>query len=613
MDETTATLPRPAPPRAARPADTVPPSPRRAALAAHWPQITLAVLLVATAAAYLWDLSASGYANSFYAAAVQAGTKSWKAFFFGSIDSSSFITVDKPPASLWVMALSGRIFGFSSLSMLAPQALEGVAAVALLYASVRRWFSAGAGLAAGALLAMTPVAALMFRFNNPDALLVMLLVAGAYCLTRALERAGTKWVLAAGTMIGFAFLAKMMQAFLVLPAFGLVYMVAAPTSLRRRLLQTLAGGAAIVASAGWWVAIVALWPAASRPMIDGSSTNSILNLITGYNGLGRIFGGGGGGGGGGSNFSGPTGLLRLFNDVMGGQASWLLPAALLALAAGLVAGRRSARTDRTRAALLLWGGWLVVSGLVFSLGSGVIHTYYTVALAPAIAALVAIGGHMLWARRDHVAAQVLAGAAVLGTAAWSWQLLDRTANWHPWLRTLVIVSTGACLIGLVAISAAPALRRRISAAVIVLGAVACLAGPVAYAAQTISTAHTGSVPSAGPGTTGGFGSGGGGGRGGAPTSAALVSALRADAGDYTWVAAVSGSQSAASLELASGGLPVMAIGGFNNQGGNLTLAQFQHYVDQGAIHYYIASSGMGGGFGGPRGTGGAPTGGRAPA
>src|SRR6201999_246724 len=257
-------------------------------------------------------------------------------------------------------ALSGRIFGFRSWSMLAPQALEGVAAVALLYASVKRWFGPGAGLAAGARLATTPVAALMFRFNNPDALLVLLLVAAAYCLTRALERAGTRWVVAAGTMIGFAFLAKMMQAFLVLPAFALVYLVAAPTGLRRRMAQMLAGGLAIVVSAGWWVAIVALWPASSRPMIDGSSGNSIFNPLTRHNSPGRIFGGsgggpgGGGGGGGGANFSGSTGVLRLFNDLMGGQASWLIPAALLALGAGLVATRRAPRTDRTRAALLLW-------------------------------------------------------------------------------------------------------------------------------------------------------------------------------------------------------------------------------------------------------------------
>ena len=651
MNSSTGLLRRPATARGGAVRFLRGPAPAASAwLAANWQRLALPTLLLATAVAYLWDLSASGNANSFYAAAVQAGTKSWKAFFFGSLDSSSYITVDKPPASLWVMALSGRIFGFSSWSMLAPQALEGVAAVALLYAAIKRWFGTGAGLAAGALLAATPVAALMFRFNNPDALLVLLLVAGAYCLTRALERAGTPWVVAAGTMIGFAFLAKMMQAFLVLPAFALVYLVAAPTGLRRRVVQMLAGGVAMVVSAGWWVAIVALWPAGSRPMIDGSSDNSILNLITGYNGLGRIFGSGGpggGGGGGGGNFSGATSVLRLFNSVMGGQASWLLPAALLALGAGLLATRRAPRTDRTRAALLLWGGWLIVSGLVFSLSGGVIHTYYTVALAPAIAALVAIGGRMLWARRDTARARLAAAAAVALSAGWAWELLDRTPSWEPWLRTGILVGGAVSVAGLIASAVWQRLRPRLAVAAVVVGVMASVAGPVAYAAQTISTAHTGSVPSAGPasaeGMGGGFGGGGmpGGmraGAGGAPTGArgavpsgapngalggassmptgarggmpggqttvstALKRALTADAGRYRWVAATSGSQSAASLELATGGEPVMAIGGFSGQGGELTLARFESYVKAGDIHYYIASGGAGGGPGGATGS-----------
>ena len=644
MNTTSGLLRRPAPARAPRAPRT--PSSHASAgwLPANWQRVALPALLLLTAVAYIWDLSASGYANSFYAAAVQAGTKSWKALFFGSLDSSSFITVDKPPASLWVMALSGRIFGFSSWSMLLPQALEGVAAVTLLYAAIRRWFGTGAGLAAGALLAATPVAALMFRFNNPDALLVLLLVAAAYCLTRALERAGTRWVVLAGTMIGFAFLAKMMQAFLILPAFALVHLVAAPTRVRRRVWQMLAGGLAIVVSAGWWVAIVAVWPAGWRPMIDGSSDNSILNLITGYNGLGRIFGAsgpGGAGGGGGGNFSGSAGVLRLFNSLMGGQASWLLPAALLALGAGLVFTRRAPRTDRTRAALLLWGGWLIVSGLVFSLSSGIIHTYYTVALAPAIAALVAIGAKLLWDRRPSMATRATAGAAVAISAGWAWALLDRTPNWLPWMRTLILVAGVGCLAALLAASLWRPFSRRLAVVAVVLGIVASVAGPVAYAAQTVATAHTGSVPSAGPATTGGFGGGGmpgggmptafraggssgagpappsgsrpsgapgsrrpGGALGGAmasgshgsgfggqiAVSAAVKSALQADAGRYRWVLATSGSQSAAEIELATGE-PVMAMGGFSGEGGNVTLGQFEHYVAAGEIHYYSASGG----------------------
>jgi 4-amino-4-deoxy-L-arabinose transferase-like glycosyltransferase len=659
----------------------------------RWARPALIALLLLTALAYIWDLSASGYANSFYAAAVQAGTKSWKAMFFGSLDSSNFITVDKPPASLWVMSLSGRIFGFSSWSMLVPQALEGVAAVGLLYATVKRWFGAGAGLVAGALFAATPVAALMFRFNNPDALLVLLLVASAYSLTRALERAGTRWVLAAGALVGAAFLAKMMQAFLVLPAFALVYAIAAPTTLRRRIVQLLAGGVALVLAAGWWVLIVALWPASSRPMIDGSSDNSILNLITGYNGLGRIFGGGGGAGGGGgggagggSGFSGQTGVLRLFNDLMGAQASWLLPAAGVALLAGLWTRRRAPRTDRTRAALILWGGWLLVTAAIFSFGQGVIHTYYTVALAPAIAALVAIGGAIWWPRRATTPARVLAAFVIAGSAAWACVLLGRDSSWEPWLTPLIATTGALAVIGLLAAPALGRLRGRVLAVAIALGILSSISGPLAYAAYTASTPHTGSIVSAGPASSGGMGMPGGGGlRGGAPgagsrptgapggasdsagsppggapnasqqlfsgsssagasatsgpksaagahsgsflggsaaraqqsgggqpgggatsVSSQLVKALRSNAGSYRWSAATSGSESAASLELASD-TAVMGIGGFNNQGGNLSLAAFERYVAKGDIHYYIASQGAGGGAAGG-GPGGGPGG-----
>ena len=685
--------------RPRRPPHRYPPSDAAASTEASWVRPALIVLLACSAAAYLWDLSASGYANSFYAAAVQAGTKSWKAFLFGSLDSSNFITVDKPPASLWVMALSGRIFGFSSWSMLVPQALEGVLAVALLFGAIRRWFGAGAGLLAGALLAITPVAALMFRFNNPDALLVCLLVASAYCLTRALERAHSGWVIAAGSLIGLAFLTKMMQAFLILPAFGAVYLLAAPTELRRRLWQLLAGALAIVVTGGWWVALVALWPAGSRPFVNGSPDNNIFNLITGYNGLERIFAGGGapggrggaqGGPGGGQMFSGPTGLLRLFDTAMGGQASWLLPAALLALGAGLWMRRRAPRTDRARAALLLWGGWLIVSGLVFSLATGVIHTYYTVALAPAIAALIAIAASLLWPVRHTLLARAVTALAVLVTAAWSWTLLDRTPQWQPWLRGLIAATA---FIGVVGLLAAPLLRAHARPAAIVsaaLALIACLGGPLAYSAQTIATAHSGSIPSAGPtvagagvelpgglgfaragglrGSVGGVPGGAGRLRGGAfppgasgspargapgllagggaagvrirgaagglslfgpgrrgslsghsaatgaapgpgqtDVSKALVKKLETGAGRFRWVAATDGSQSAASLELATGGEPVMAIGGFNGQGGHLTLAQFERYVAGGEIHYYITSGGAGGPTGGARG----PTGGGA--
>jgi len=469
-------------------------------------------LLVATAVLYLWGLGASGWANSFYSAAAQAGTKSWKAFFFGASDAAASITVDKPPASLWVMALSARIFGLSAWSILVPQALEGVAAVGLLYATVRRWFTPAAGLLAGAVLALTPISVLMFRFNNPDALLVLLLVAGAYAMVRALEAASTRWLLLAFTLVGFGFLTKMLQALLVVPAFGLVYLIAAPTPLRRRLGQLVGAGAALLVSAGWWVAIVELIPASARPYIGGSQTNSVLNLIFGYNGLGRVTGnevgsvGGGGGAQGGGRW-GPTGWTRMFNAEFGGQASWLLPAALVLLVALLVLTWRAARTDRTRAAAVLWGGWLLVTAAVFSLSQGIIHPYYTVALAPAIGALVGIGGAVLWRRRHELLARIALAVAIAASAGWAVVLLGRTPSWLPWLRPLVLVlGLGAAI----AVALGSILTARAGRYIAAAAIVAALAGPTAYSLSTARTAHAGALPTAGPATGRGFGPGGGG-------------------------------------------------------------------------------------------------------
>ena len=473
-----------------------------------------------TALLYLWDLTRNGWANDFYAAAVQAGTKSWKAFFFGSFDSSNFITVDKTPASLWVMELSGRVFGFNQWSMLAPQALEGVASVALLYAAVRRWFGPAAGLVAGLVLALTPVAALMFRFNNPDALLVLLMTAAAYALVRAVENGRTRWLVFCGVLLGFAFLAKMLQAFLVVPGFAIAYLWAgAPRSLLRRTWQTVVMGAGIIAGAGWWVLIAELTPAADRPYFGGSTNNNILQLAIGYNGLGRITGdetGSVGGGGGGSAFGGATGLLRLFHTEFGSEISWLLPAALISLAAMLWVSRRATRADRMRAAALLWGGWVIVTGLVFSYMSGIIHPYYMVALAPGIGALVGIGATALWKAQLSWAGRAVTAAAVLVTAVWSYILLDRTPDWLPWLRWVILI---AGVLGAAAVLAGPWLARLMSFRRLVLlstglAMIAGLAGPAAYALDTVSTAHTGSLPTAGPATAG-SGGGGPGGFGGA--------------------------------------------------------------------------------------------------
>lgn len=494
---------------------------------ARWLRPALWLLLVITAVVYLWDLSASGYANSFYAAAVQAGSKSWEAFFFGSLDSSNFITVDKPPASLWVMVLSARLFGFSSFSLLLPQALMAVGSVALVWGTVRRTLSrlgavtANVGaLLAGFVVAATPAAALMFRFDNPDALLVLLMTAGAYCTVRALPRGSWRWIALAGVALGFAFLTKMLQGLLVLPAFGLVYLLAAGTLWGKRIVGLVIAAVSLVVSAGWWIVAVWLWPADARPYIGGSTNNTVLDLVFGYNGLGRIFGGsgnGGGGGGGtaGGSFGGATGLDRLFSSEMGLEISWLLPAALIALVLGLVVIGRQHIGELSRAGLALWGGWLLVTGLVFSFMSGTIHPYYTVALVPAIAGLVGTGGALLWHARERVTGRLGLAAMVAITSCWGWCLLNENPTWLPWLRWVILVGGLLSAVAIV-VGSVPTLRKLVTVGVIA-GTLFGLTGTTAYALATTTVAHSGSIPSVGPSGSSSGGMGGGG-MGGAPGS-----------------------------------------------------------------------------------------------
>ena len=691
---------------------------------------SLAALLVATALLYLVGLSVSGYANEFYSSAAQAGSTNWWSFLWGSSDAGNSITVDKPPAAIWPMALAVRVFGLSSWSILVPQAIMGVLAVWLLYATVRRQFGHLAGLLAGAALATTPVACLMFRFNNPDALLVLLLIACVHCVLRALEfeptdggnRCRTAWMALAGVACGFAFLTKQLQAFLILPGLAVAFLVASPTTVRRRLLDSAAAVGALVASAGWWVLLTVLVPASMRPYIGGSQTNSFLELTFSYNGLGRITGSmegavvAGGSGTGSTTIAtghagmwGQTGITRLFDGVWGTQWSWLAPAALAGIVVALVCLARAPRTSVRRAQVVAWGGWLVVTGAVFSFMGGTIHQYYTVALAPATAALAAICVYYLLKCKDLAWARATSIALTLALGAWSVVLLRRS-DWIWALRPLALglaVASAALQAYLwhraarpsraataepvageknatpaAATSAAPQhlaggrpADPRLHTAAVALALAAAAVGPVSYSLYTAATAHTGSIVTAGPsvsgdssmgggpgGRQGGMGTMGGGagtnaplgnmpsapsggsgngggmqppaangtgsgnangigggmGNGSAPNaeglssngggkggmggllggssgsvSSKLVKMLQKNSDSYRWVAATTGSQNAASYQLATE-CSVMPIGGFNGSDPAPTLAQFKKWVKQGLIHYYIAGGQTGG-------------------
>jgi 4-amino-4-deoxy-L-arabinose transferase-like glycosyltransferase len=566
-----------------------------------WSVPARAAIVVMTTVLYTWNLGAVGTANSFYAAAVKSGTLSWKAFFFGSLDPGNFITVDKPPASLWVMELSGRIFGFSSWSMLLPEALAGVATVMIVYRLVRRWAGEVAAVLASVALALTPIAVAMFRYNNPDALLTLLLVGAAWAVWSAIETGKTNRLVIAGSLVGLAFTTKMLEAFIVLPALALVYLWCGSPRLRRRVVQLVWAGVAVVVASGWWVAIVEVWPASARPYLGGSTDNSELNLIFGYNGLSRIFGSGGSGSGVGANFGGATGILRMFNDVVGGQVSWLLPAALVGILATWVLSRGRGRTSLLRAGTVLWSGWLLMYLVVFSDAKGTFHPYYTVVMAPAVAALTGAGLVAMWqlGRRSARWSWMLP-ATVAGSAVWAAILLERTTGYYPWLPTVLLVGGALAAAGLLVLQLDAVRSKVVLAAVAVVASLTMMAGPAAYAATTIANPASGSIISAGPsgGRSGGMGFGGGGpsgvGSGTAAGSDALDRYLVAHKGSARYLVAVSGSQSAAPIILATG-QAVMAMGGFTGSDPSPTLAQFVAMVKAGEVHYVLVGGNGGGG------------------
>ncbi|WP_166904417.1 glycosyltransferase family 39 protein [Mycobacterium sp. DL440] len=583
-------------------------------------RLALPALLAATALAYLWNITVNGMGNDFYAASAWAGSLNWEALLFGSLDPANFITVDKPPVSQWVMGLSGQLFGFSSASMLIPEALMAVGSVALLYGAVRRTSGPRAALLAGAVLALMPVTALMFRFNNPDAVMVLLMAAAAYCAVRALEhhrgreeqnRYGARWMALAGVALGFAFLAKMLEGLMVMPAIGLVYLIAAPVALRRRLLHLLGSLLAFLASSGWFVLLTLMWPSSSRPYLAGSTDNNFMNLVLGYNGFGRVLGhnrygthvdvdpvapagrhhGGFGG------FGNQTqGLPRLFTGEFGFEIGWLVPAALLAVVLVLVSRGRAPRTDIVRAGAILFGTWLVIDGLVLSFMKTNVHPYYCLSLAPAVAAMFAIGVHEMWRRRDDRLGQVGLATMLLGAGVWSFWILARNASWLPPLRwTILVVAVAATTVLLWALRAGYRAVAIIALAVALAGG---LAGTTAYTVATLGQPHTGGGPSVGPPDPDD-----GHGHGWYSDNPEVNAMLRATT--TKWSAAINRSGAAAGLELSTD-TAVMAIGGFTGSDPVPTLQQFQTYVADRQITYYILAepkdpksngAGLGGLFG----------------
>jgi 4-amino-4-deoxy-L-arabinose transferase-like glycosyltransferase len=498
----------------------------RAAERLRLPRAELVGLLALAGVLNLWGLSINGWANTYYGAAVRSMTTSWHNFLFASLDPSGLMTVDKPPLSLWVQALSARAFGFHPLSLLVPQALMGVVTVGLVYDLVRRRFGRTAGFVAGLVLATTPVVVAVSRHNNPDELLVLCSVAALWFVARAFETGRTRWLVLSGIAVGLGFETKMGVAMMVVPGIAGAWMWARWDGPRKGLValrQLLAGGAAMLIVGGAWPLLVTLTPAADRPWISGTSDNSIWSLIFGYNGLGRVAGqtggpGGGGGGGGGTMFGGATGPLRLLQSGLGDQAGWLLGFALVA-GVGLTALTRLRRRDPRTGWLIAVGGAFVTTAVTFSFASGIFHPYYVSLLAPFAALLVGAGvGQMLPAPIGVAdatrSARLLAPAAIAGGVVTELVVLGNLNGQLSWAQPLVIAAAAGSAL-LLAVRLSP----RVRAVVLATALAALLAAPATWAAETLGHATNGTFPTGGPASAsfagpGGPGGGGGFGRGG---------------------------------------------------------------------------------------------------
>ena len=550
-------------------------------------------VVVIAGALYLFNLTANGYGNEYYSAAAWAGSRDWTAWLFSSVDPGNFIATDKPPLSTMVMGLSVRAFGLSPLSILLPQALMGIATVVVLMATIRRTLGRTAGIIAGVVLATTPVSVLIFRYNNPDALLTLLLVCSAYALTRALEADRHRWLILSGLLIGLGFEAKALQAFIVLPGFALTYWLAGKGDVRRRIRGLALAAGSVVIAGSWWLLLVELTPPTDRPNLDGSARNSAIHLVLAQNGVGRFFSAAEPESGQSVTasvlrFVGAPGPGRLFNDQFAGQVSWLLPLALGALAAGVSEMRSRGGDALKRAQLLLWGSWLVTYVIALSVMGGAIRSYYAVTMAPALAALVAYGltrPQPTMATFYHRTAlpALLAGCGVLSAV-----ILLRTPSFTPGLFLVPLIGGFAFA---VAMRSSRSIGFR-SHVVALAAIVPLLVGPISYSANTVLTASSGGVISAGPDMAL---------REPPPAGSSLravncvdigtldretETAILREAERRRWAVGVCGAINASVLQLRYQ-VPVKGLGGYLGSGDYPALVHVQEAVQRGEVTHFL--------------------------
>ena len=629
---------------------------RNAPPARLWSRLSLAGVMLISIFMNFYQLGQNGFGNLYYASAIRSMLDSWHNFFFVAFDPGGFVSIDKPPLGFWLQAASAKIFGFTPFSIFLPQALAGVLSVLLLYHLVRRHFGVVAGLLAALALAISPISVLTNRNNTIDSTLVLVMLLGAWAVLRAAERGKLRWLLLCAVFVGLGFNIKMLEAYLVVPAYGLLYLLAAPRRIWVRIGHLALAGLLMLSISLSWAVAVDLTPAASRPYVGSSQNNSEISLALGYNGIQRLlgqfgFGGGnsgstsgnttqpslpagiergtftggdfpqpgaggsgqspqglgsGGGGSTGMFNTGNPGLLRLFNEPLGGQIVWLLPMALLGILALAWQRRPSFRENRQQHSLILWGTWLLTMAVFFSVAT-FFHQYYLSTLAPAICALFGIGVVVMW--RDYRSLDKsgdksgrsgwrgwLLPLALLLTALEQIHIIVSDPSWGTWLIPLIAISCALAAVILFAARLFPrlGLGARELVPALCLALLALLLTSAVWSAIPVLADETASLPVAGPSGQAGGGLGVG---GSSSVDTALIKYLEAHKGSAKYLVAVVSSNEADAIILATN-QPVMALGGFSGSDPILTTTQLAALVKSGTVKFFLINGSGGGSPGG---------------
>ncbi len=549
---------------------------------------------------YVWGVDRNGWANSYYSAAVQAGQHDLGAFFFGSADWGNSITVDKPPLSLWVMGFSVRLFGLNPWAIMVPQAAMTVGSALLVFGLMRRCFPFAAALLSASVFAFTPITVLLARYNNPDPLMVLLMLSGLYAGVRATEAGKARFLYFAASLLALGFLAKQLQAFLVLPAIALIFLVYSAAAWRKRIMILLTAAAILAMTSFAWPLSVDLTPSGSRPYVGGSTTNSMVELTLGYNGLDRIL----------QQEDAPStalipeelrsvatdaGWFRLFNANYGQEIGWLLVPGILAAIAVLVRLVRGGYNRNQSILALASAAWMLTTYFVLSFMGNSFHSYYTASLAVPLALCIGLGADLLARSGRTASSRIGLAAALIASSIFSHAMWQLSSVYPEWL------SKTSFFLGLIsaAVLSVPAPKwwiRRL-ASWVAIGAL--LVGPALCSAITMTTPQEGSNPMSGglsrsPNTLSRFLHGvklqspawAAGVAIGVDPSPGLSDLLRSAPPECTWAAATYPGQTAAGFQLEIR-RPIMAVGGFAGVDPSPTLEQFQRWVAAGRVCYLV--------------------------